>query len=269
MSELEIIKITKEPITKESLNIIFSSIGLNTSDIVLVHSSMSALGWVCGGLQTIVDALIDFVGNEGTIIMPAHSGDWSDPKEWENPPVPSDWIDVIRNTMPPFDPLKTPTRGIGRLPEYFRTYPRVDRSNHPNTSFSGYGLHSKEILDNHPLSPQFGIDSPLGKLYKLNAKVLLLGSGFDSNTSFHLCETMDASRKLKKYGSPIIENGNRVWKWFDDYDYDSEDFERIGHEFIATGNVNTLKLNNGTAHLFLIKNAVDFGVRWMKENRHV
>ena len=55
--------------------------------------------------------------------MPTHTGDNSEPSNWENPPVPESWWDVIRAEMPVFDPKLTPTRGMGIIPETFRKFP--------------------------------------------------------------------------------------------------------------------------------------------------
>ena len=53
----------------------------------MVHSSLSKIGWVCGAEVSVIQALLEVVGEEGTIVMPAHTGDNSDPSVWENPPI--------------------------------------------------------------------------------------------------------------------------------------------------------------------------------------
>ena len=89
MSEEKIIKRTKEPVTINTIHQDLIKLGINNNDTLLVHSSLSSLGWVCGGAQAVLMALMNGLANEGTLVMPAHSGSWSDPAEWKNPPVPN------------------------------------------------------------------------------------------------------------------------------------------------------------------------------------
>lgn len=124
MGEKEIINLTNKPNTVSSMVKVLRRLGVRKGDILLVHSSLSMLGWVCGGPQAVILALQQTVGDKGTVVMPTHSGDWSDPAEWAHPPVPEDWIPIIRDHMPPYDPKMTPTRGVGILPECFRSFPR-------------------------------------------------------------------------------------------------------------------------------------------------
>lgn len=210
---------------------------------------------------------MDVLGNEGTLIMPAHSGDWSDPEEWENPPVPNEWVNVIYENMPAFEPNKTPTRGMGCIAELFRTFPNTLRSDHPQVSFSANGKYAKKIVDDHLLTPQFGMESPLGKMYDLSAKVLLLGVGYDSCTSFHLAESLIKEMPIKRMGTAMLDKGKRVWKWFDDYDYNSDDFDLIGQKFEENSSVHKGKVANADCKLFDIKDGVDFAKSWLKKYR--
>jgi aminoglycoside 3-N-acetyltransferase len=269
MSEKNIIDKTKMPITKKSMLEDLKNLGIEKGDILLVHSSLSSLGWICGGAQTVIMSLIDAVGEEGTIVMPTHSGDWSDPVEWGNPSVPEKWHQIIYDNMPAYDPDLTPTRGIGKIPELFRTLPKTIRSSHPQGSFCASGKFKEKIIENHSLTPQFGMKSPLGALYNLDeAKVLLLGVGYDSCTSFHLGETLIGDKAPKKRsGTAMMEENKRCWKWFDDYEYNSDDFSKLGEAFEEKYKVKKGKVGNAHCSLFVIKDGVDFSKEWLLENR--
>lgn len=99
MSEEKIITTTREPNTINTIYQDLMRLGISNSDILLVHSSLSSLGWVCGGAQAVITALMNAVGSVGTLVMPAHSGEWSDPAEWRKPPVPKEWIQKIEEQI--------------------------------------------------------------------------------------------------------------------------------------------------------------------------
>jgi aminoglycoside 3-N-acetyltransferase len=267
MSEIDVVNGTRLPITVTSLVHDLRQLGIQAGDHVLVHSSLSSMGWVCGGPQAIIQALLEAVDEDGTIIMPAQSTDWTDSAEWGNPPVPQEWIDIIYREMPAFDPAITPTRGMGRIAELFRTYPGTVRSNHPQVSFSANGKQAEYMMAEHPLTPQFGSGSPLGKLYELNAKVLLLGVDYDSCTSFHLAETMMGHMPSKRMGTAMNENGQRVWKWFTDYAYDAEDFIELGQQYETHYQVKQGKIGQADSRLLELHQAIPFAVQWLERNR--
>jgi aminoglycoside 3-N-acetyltransferase len=151
MSEPEAILSTPSPRTRQSLLSDLRQLGLTPGMTVMVHSSLSSLGWVCGGPVTVVQALMDVVTATGTLVMPTHPTDYSDPADWQAPRVPADWWPIIRETMPAFDPQVTPTRGMGQIVEVFRTWPYVLRSSHPAVSFAAWGQHAEAIVMGHSL----------------------------------------------------------------------------------------------------------------------
>src|ERR1700741_3954042 len=154
------------------------ALGLQSGDTVLAHASLSSFGWVCGGAVAVVQALLDVLGPEGTLVVPTQTMGNSDPMHWTKPPVPEEWWPVIRKSMPAFDPRITPSTGIGAVGEMVRQWPGAVRSNHPHASFAAVGGAAVELMAEHRLDSHLGEHSPLAALERAGARVLLLGVGF-------------------------------------------------------------------------------------------
>ena len=267
MSEADSVGAADAPRTRDSLAEDLGKLGLRPGMTVLVHSSLKSLGYVSGGPVPVVQALMDVLTPAGTLVMPAHSGDYSDPSEWRNPPVPSGWWQIIRDTMPAFDPRVTPTRGMGRIAETFRTFPGVLRSPHPCVSFAAWGRHAELVCGNHSLDYSLGERSPLARIYDLDGVVLLLGARYDTNTSFHLAEYRVPDPPTTTQGAPVMEEGRRVWKTYTDVDFDSDDFDRIGADLERSGHVTVSRVGSAEARLFSQRLAVDFATEWLPRCR--
>jgi aminoglycoside 3-N-acetyltransferase len=238
--------------------------------VLLVHASLSSLGWVCGGAPAVILALEEVLGEEGTLVMPTHSGDLTDPEKWENPPVPRDWWEPIRQHMPPFSPDLTPTRKTGAISEAFRKQNGVLRSDHPHFSFAARGAHAALITNDHGLEQGLGERSPLARIYELDGHVLLLGVGHENNSSLHLAEYRASfpGRRTVKSGAPILRNGKQVWAQFDEIDLDAEDFEMIGKSYAQDSKaVQGGMVAQATSVLMSQRGLVDYAVAWMEENR--
>lgn len=260
--EQKIIEGTTAPHTRESLAADLKRLGLKPGMTLIVHTAMSKLGWVCGGAIAVIQALMDALTEEGTLVMPAHSGDNSDPAQWSRPPVPADWVPIIRANMPAYEPAWQPTRGLGRLPELFRTLPGVLRSDHPQVSFAAWGRQAGMITENHSLSFSLGEGSPLGRLYDLDAHVLLLGADYGSNTSMHLSEYRAGKAAPKRQGSAILVDGERQWVEFDDIDFDDEPFVSMGEAYEKEGGAVTIGIvGNARCRLMRQRDIVDFTAR--------
>lgn len=266
-----IIDRTPEPITGAAVRAALAEAGVGSGASVIVHSSLSRLGWVVGGAHTIVNALLEAVGPRGTITMPSLSSDLSDPARWEAPPVPESWWPIIRAKMPAFDPHLTPTTQMGAVVECFRHLPGSARSEHPADSFVAHGPHARRIVHPHPLSPAFGDGSPLSRLYDLDARIVLLGVDHSNNTSLHLAEwraAQGAASSTIVCGAPLMREGVRQWVEFDDLDYDADDFDALGAAFEAAGGeVTRVALGVGEVTSCSMREIVDFGVTWLRANR--
>lgn len=267
MSEKDIVEGTKSPNTKESLLNDLKHLGIKKGDIIIAHASMSKLGWVVGREVTVIDALLEAVGTSGTLIMPSQTGDNSDPTYWQNPPVPKEWIPIIKEHMLPYDPRRSPTRAMGKVVDALLSHPKCIRSNHPQVSFCGIGKEAEYILANHELSPGLGKGSPLQKLYDKKAKILLLGVGYDNCTSLHLPESQLQNIKWHTQGSRMMINGISQWIAFEEICYDDEDFTKLGENFEREHFVAIAKVGNATCRLIGMQELCNYALVWLKNNR--
>ncbi len=272
MSEKQIVQKTTVPATVESLQADLRALGVRPGMVVLVHSSLSAMGWVCGGAVAVIAALQQTLGSTGTLVMPAHSPDLTEPSGWESPPVPESWWSVIRENMPAYDPVLTPTRSMGVIAETFRKQRGVLRSAHPQVSFCACGPEASRITDNHALAFGLGEHSPLARIYDLRGLVLLLGVDHGNNTSMHFAEhrATFSTKRVIQQGAPIVASGARSWATFEDVDIDSSDFDRIGEDFLrsAAGHVvGRGRVGLADCQLMPQRDVVDFTVGWLEEHR--
>ncbi len=250
------------PRTRSSLLHDLRTLGVQPGMTVMVHASMSRLGWVAGGPVAVILALLDAVGEEGTIAMPSFSGDLTEPSHWQHPPVPEHWYQSIRDETPAFDPLLTPTRMMGRVAETFRTWPGTVRSSHPHVSVAARGPLARQITEGHQLEDSMGEGSPFARLYDAGAYVLQLGT--DCNSCLHLAEHRSGLRGRVTQGALIVEDGKRVWKVFDDLDYDDDSFPAVKAAFEASGGMKVGQVGSATSRLMPARALVDFAAQWFR-----
>lgn len=262
MSEAEVISQTKEPITKKRIIHDLKLAGIRETDTLLVHTTLKKIGFVVGKEITVVDALLETLA-KGTLVMPAQTGDNSDPDLWMHPPVPKEWVEIIREETPSYNPNTFTTRGMGRVVECFRHYPKVFRSPHPMDSFIAKGKNAKKIVKRHDLTPAFGEFSPLARLYDFDAKVLFIGTGYDTCTAFHLAEQRSGKLKTQRQGTKI----DGMWTFFEDYNYDTEDFIACGKAMEAMQLTKHFKVGQAECILFDMKDGIDFATEWFANHR--
>jgi len=145
------------------------NLGVKQGDALLVHSSLKSFGLVEGGAETVIDALLEAVGPEGTVMVPTLTGQESYCAQ--NPPV-FDVADSVCFT--------------GTIPETFRKRKEAIRSLHPTHSVSAIGLQSVYLIKDHLESETpCGPGSPYMKLAELDGKVVFFGIGLECCTLLH------------------------------------------------------------------------------------
>lgn len=246
-------------------------LGIEEGMTLLVHSSFKSLGsWVAGGPVAVILALEEALGETGTLMMPTHSSDLSDPEGWSNPPVSPAWWDEIREQMPPYDPHLTPLWFMGIIPELFRKQEGTMRSDHPHHSFAARGAKAASLIAGHGLAFSLGEDSPLARLYDGQGWILLLGVGHGNNTSLHLAEYRAefSGKKQILNKAPMLVDGVKQWVEFPDLELNSDDFAGLGEAFEAeTKQVRRGKVAGAEAILVPQRALVDYAVGWMERNR--
>ena len=256
-------------IIKEDIVKAFRNVGLKKDDVVMVHTSLKSMGYVCGGAQTVIEALIEVVGENGTIMMPTQSWKNLDPTTGVHWEIDESQWQIIRDNWPAYDKNITPTNTMGAVAEMFRQWDGSVRSDHPARSVCAWGKYADYLTKNHDVSNIFGDGSPLSRLYDLNGKVLLIGVGYDKNTSIHLADAR--AQYPGKHDciehSAIMEDGKRVWKSYSTLFVDGEDFEDIGEAFEKEHAISEAMIGNAVIKLMSQRDVVDFSVKWIEENR--
>nr|WP_225877463.1 AAC(3) family N-acetyltransferase [Streptomyces resistomycificus] len=243
------------------------ALGLRAGDTVVVHASLRALGPVTGGADTVVDALRDVLGPAGTLVAYAQTPDNSDPARWHltrGYAVPEEHWAGLRARLPAFDPSRTPSFGVGVLPETVRTRPGALRSAHPQSSFVALGSRARHVTEEHAPDCHLGEHSPLARLERLGARVLLLGVGYDVCTAFHLAEYRVPGRPRLSYACVVAdEQGRRAWYHYDDVALDASPFAELGRAYEATGAVTRGRVGDADCRLLSLAPAVAHAVEWL------
>lgn len=169
-----------EALTKPKLVQALRAAGVQEGDLLMVHSGLSPLGVVQGGAETVINALLEVLGPEGTLLMPTFTRSFlcfgKGPARNRN--------------LVPFHPKRGPVL-TGAIPDAFRKFSGVIRSPHPTHSIAGVGPLAEACLTGHgALDAPTGPTSPWTKLHELNGKIVFLGADISSCTFLHHLEHM-------------------------------------------------------------------------------
>lgn len=258
--------ITGKLITEECLRRDLRTIGVTPGTTLIVHSSLSAIGWVLGGAPTVVRALIDAVGEDGNLAMSAATPHCADPATWRDLTAPQAWLEEMGNHLPLFDVRTTPTT-MGAIPEVFRNWPGTLRSDHPLESVCVRGPHAAAVTREHPLAFSEGTGSPFAKLHDLGSFILLLGVGFNRCTALHLAESLMPNRRTTNVRFPRFEGERRTWVEAPNVADDNDThFPVIGEQFVASKGVTECLVGEARSVYFPMGDLVEFACAYFDRN---
>lgn len=200
-AQLEIQKNKGEAITLTQLVTQLKEAGFQSGDSVLVHSSLSKMGFIEGGPTTVIQAFLEVIGPEGNLLMP-------------NSPNASFQLDYIRE-LNFFDVLESKSR-LGAVTEVFRSWPGAIRSVNATEPVSAIGPKAVWLTEGHQGErTPYTSNSPFYRLTTLNGKIAYIGVTLDNaGTSLHLLEDAVSDFPYPVYfpetfeAKVKLENGN-------------------------------------------------------------
>lgn len=260
-------------VTKKQIITGLHKLGLEPGQVVMLHASVKSIGWVVGGPDVVIAAILDVLGPEGTLMMLVGTEDGT----YEMADWPEEKRRAYLEECPPFDPDRTRAyRKWSILTEYLRTWPGAFRSGHPDASFAAVGKLAKWITEEHPLQYGHGPGSPLAKLCEAEGKVLLLGAPFASLTILHLSEHMARvpDKRIVNYRAPMLRDGRKVWVSIEEFDtceligdWEGEGyFDIIPAEALKAGIGVQSKVGAADSFLFDAAKLNEFAIKWLETN---
>lgn len=187
-AELDYVELVEsdQRISKTQLISDFKNLGLQTGMDVMVHSSLSKVGQVIGGANTVIDALLSVIGKHGTLVMPSfnHRG------------------------AHVYNPLITPSTN-GAIPNAFWQRPGVIRSLHPTHAVAAFGPKAEYICADHLTTGVWTADSPISRLIHNGGYILSLGVDHNSSTAYHAAEVSVPCGCIDPFGHTdhVVING--------------------------------------------------------------
>lgn len=218
------------------------ALGLSAGDVVVVHSSLSNIGFVEGGAETVVEAFLELLGTEGTLVVPT-------------------FTNASENS--PFHPDRTSSE-TGAITEAVRVRDDATRTTHPTHSVAAVGDDAESITASHdPLNP-LGIDSPIHKVARYGGFIVLLGVTHVANSSIHVAEQLAGVPYRDQTQQSIVIDGGETNRVETNAAHCSLGFNKVnsllhGAEFVHEGRIGqaTVQVINGTPFLNRVRKALE------------
>jgi len=227
------------------------SLGVHRDGVLMVHSSLRSLGVVPGGAEAVITGLLNVLGNDGTLLMPALSYEHVTPEHSQ------------------FDVNKTPSN-VGALPEFFRLRSDTQRSVHPTHSVCAVGSLASQLFEHHiEDTTPCGSNSPFHLLPEYDGQILMLGCGLEPNTSMHAIEELIEPPYL--YDPPLdyyitLADGMSITKTYKPHNFRSwqQRYERI--EQVMTNGLKHGRVLAAECYLIEARSLWDSALKIMRQD---
>lgn len=176
--------------TSAQLRSDLQTLGVESGDVLFIHSSYKSVGSVQDGAAGIVSALEQAVGEQGTILMPSFNlvSHTQRAQTWQ---------------------IETTPATTGYLTDFFRQMPGTVRSDHYSHSVAARGAKASQYIKDHlqtlgnrspwdkePWGRTYGDGSPFTKMYAQGGRQLMLGVDYHTTTFVHFVEVLYWNQRL-------------------------------------------------------------------------
>ena len=214
--------------TREELEKDLRKLGLKNGDIVLLHSALSSLGYLEGGAGALIEAFLNVLGKDGTLVVPSF------------------------------------TAGI--VPNTVKNDPRAVESIAPTAQVAAIGAKAEEICAEHwKCETAHAEGTPYFKIAQLGGYVCLLGVDQDRNTTLHSAEALLHLPYLKKTDPrPIDTPEGKMHKSFAYFPGPHRNFIGIDHLFAEK--MKTALIGQAVVRLIKSRDLIDIAVSEGQKN---
>lgn len=250
-------------VTKSNLIKIFKKLGIKEGDDILLHTSMRNFGYFVNGPYDILNSIYDIINlKKGTLLIPTHTGQMSNPKYWKDKVN----YKIIKDNINEYDSNLTLPRNRGLVSLLPLIDKRFKRSSHPLNSISAIGKKSRFYTSKHPFEYPEGYNSPIWRLYKKKAFTLLFGVDLKSCSSIHLAEYIMDLEYLKNNKMSVYHKGS--FRKIQKYPENSNNFNRLLPHLKKEGFVKELKINKCKIYYINIYQLINCCIKILKKNKN-
>ena len=245
----------QKPVHQEDLVEDLLRLGVPAGGLMMVHSSLRSIGQVDGGADTVVNALLQALGPDGTLVVPTFS----------------DEIAARYNGFV-FDVANTPSY-VGAITEAARTRPEARRSHHPWHSVAALGPLSERLISAE-CDSAWRPGSPMSQVVDRGGLILLLGVPYQRLTLAHWCEfhvkvpyrpEMMIQVPIRKPDGSIVTISD--YECPPDPGTPDRDYNRLGMAMEAADVVKTGAVGNAVGRLFYGRDARDTAVELYRSDK--
>ena len=253
--DIETRKKSKAHVTKDDIVAGLRRLGLKWGDNAGVHSSLSSFGYVEGGADTVVDALLETVGAEGNIVAPTYSNNNED---IERTPEEIELGVTWKYRVLPYDP-KRDSCWTGAIPDTFWRRAEAFRGSNPTHSLAAIGPRAKELCQGW------------NKLLDIDGYILLLGVTLGCCSSMHLAEeNVQLPQRILDRMTPPPELLEEYEKGHIEFGFGPyPDFELMEEPCKKYGIMKIAKIGEATVKLLRLRELIDLYANHLRKDPDV
>ncbi len=258
--------------TRRLLREQIAALGVAPGDAVMVHAALRAVGPMLNGPDTLIDAVLDAVGPQGTLLCYVN---WAE--EYEDALDDAGRVPpALKDEIPPFDPARSrASRDHGALAEFLRTVPGAQRSGNPGASVAALGARAGWFCAEHALDYGYGPASPFARLVEAGGKVLMAGAPLDTMSLLHHAEHLARipGKRVRRMEVPLLAaDGRSAWRMIEEFDtvdpvcdgLEEDYFATVVEDFLSTGQGRRGQIGLADGVLVSAPAMLDFAVDWLE-----